>query len=66
MNTKETKTLKNPTMVTIYVPLEVAKIKCQHCGIEYAILALLEDGNWMLQGNEQSKLYCPYCGKIAY
>ena len=49
----------------IFVPFDVIKIKCMHCGIEFAIIAII-DNDYMLQGNNTSSLYCPYCGKTAY
>ena len=51
---------------TIFIPFDVIRIKCKNCGVEFAILGLTDKNDYMLQGNKNSKLYCPYCGKLAY
>jgi hypothetical protein len=65
-----------PENVLIGVPFEAVKLKCDHqdCGRKFCLLALFEETNdytdvirhgYMLQeGNQKSKLYCPYCGRI--
>ena len=56
----------NLSFAIIYVPMGVVKIKCKQCKMEFAIIAILEKGNYALQGSDNGKLYCPYCGKHAY
>ncbi len=63
VNNKNDQSKKLISKHTIYIPFDVMKIKCKNCGVEFALLALVNDNDYWLQGNESSELYCPYCGK---